>query len=54
MYFLGKKNRIWDSDEKLCGIWDSREKEAGMQDQGPPFQTLINHTKRNRGGQKLD
>ena len=34
-FFLGKKNGIRDSDEKLCGMRDSREKRAGMQDQDP-------------------
>ena len=47
MYFLGKKNGIWDSDEKLYRMCDSREKRAGMRDQDPPFQTLLDCFKNN-------
>ena len=36
MYFYGKKNRIRESDDKLCGMRDSLEKGAGMRDQDPP------------------
>ena len=34
--FLWEKNRIRESDDKLCGMRDSLEKGAGMRDQGPP------------------
>ena len=34
--FLWEKNRIRESDDKLCGMRDSLEKGAGMRDQDPP------------------
>lgn len=35
---LETKNRIWESDEKKCGMWNFHQKGAGMPDQDPrPF-----------------
>ena len=34
--FFWEKNRIRESDDKLCGMRDSLEKGAGMGDQDPP------------------